>query len=156
MYASGTTVPIERSRAELERILKRYGASELSTFNSNVTAAVGFVAHGRRVRFTLQLSDGSDAPEKVKRRRYNSKVRGYQSAEARQDIWADKENRRRWRALLLSIKAKLEAVSSGVAGFDEEFLANIVTPGGESTVYEVLKKFSANNKGLALLPPVTQ
>ncbi len=32
----------------------------------------------------------------------------------------------RWRALLLSIKAKLEAIREGIATFDEEFLANVV------------------------------
>jgi hypothetical protein len=36
--------------------------------------------------------------------------------------------RQRWRALLLTIKAKLEAVAVGITTLEEEFLANVVTP----------------------------
>lgn len=38
--------------------------------------------------------------------------------------------RQRWRALLLVVKAKLEAIETGIATFDGEFMANIVLPGG--------------------------
>jgi hypothetical protein len=38
--------------------------------------------------------------------------------------------RARWRALALVIKAKLEAVESGITTFEEEFLAHIVLPDG--------------------------
>jgi hypothetical protein len=40
--------------------------------------------------------------------------------------------------LLLALRAKLEVVESGIATFDEEFLAHIVTP-ENMTVYEALK-----------------
>jgi len=40
--------------------------------------------------------------------------------------------RQRWRALALVIKAKLEAVGSGISVFEEEFLANIVMPDGST------------------------
>ena len=36
--------------------------------------------------------------------------------------------RQRWRALLLVIKAKLEAVTAGISTIETEFLANIVLP----------------------------
>ena len=36
--------------------------------------------------------------------------------------------RQRWRALLLVIKAKLEAVTAGISTMEAEFLANIVLP----------------------------
>ena len=38
--------------------------------------------------------------------------------------------RKRWRALLLIIRAKLEAVESGITTLESEFLANIVLPDG--------------------------
>lgn len=38
--------------------------------------------------------------------------------------------KQRWRALALIIKAKLEAVESGISEFDDEFLANIMLPDG--------------------------
>jgi hypothetical protein len=40
------------------------------------------------------------------------------------------DQRQRWRALCLVIKAKLEAVESGIATIEEEFLPHIVVPGG--------------------------
>ena len=40
----------------------------------------------------------------------------------------DQACRQRWRALLLVIKTKLEAVSAGISTLEEEFLANIVLP----------------------------
>lgn len=40
------------------------------------------------------------------------------------------DERQRWRVLLLVIKAKLEAVESGISTIREEFLAYVMTPGG--------------------------
>ena len=40
--------------------------------------------------------------------------------------------RQRWRALALVIKAKLESVETGVATFEEEFMANIVLPSAQT------------------------
>jgi hypothetical protein len=42
----------------------------------------------------------------------------------------DQQRRAAMRALLLVIKAKLEAVASGISIFEDEFLANIVLPNG--------------------------
>ena len=43
-----------------------------------------------------------------------------------------RERNRLWRVVLLLLKAKLEAVSSGVSTFDAEFLAFIALPGGQT------------------------
>jgi hypothetical protein len=40
--------------------------------------------------------------------------------------------RQKWRALALAIKAKLEAVASGITEFESEFLSHIVLPDGRS------------------------
>jgi len=40
--------------------------------------------------------------------------------------------RARWRALLLCIKAKLEAIESGITEFEDEFLPYIVLPDGRT------------------------
>ena len=40
--------------------------------------------------------------------------------------------RARHRALLLILKAKLEAIEAGATEFDQEFLANIVLPDGQA------------------------
>jgi hypothetical protein len=40
------------------------------------------------------------------------------------------EERRRWRSLLLAIKAKFELVETGITSFEEEFAVHIVLPDG--------------------------
>ena len=47
------------------------------------------------------------------------------------------EMRRVWRALALVIKAKFEAVSSGIVSYEQEFLPFFVLPGG-ATVAEIM------------------
>ena len=51
------------------------------------------------------------------------------TAAAQQAAW-EQVCRQRWRALLLIIRAKLEAVASGITTLENEFLANIVLPDG--------------------------
>ena len=50
-----------------------------------------------------------------------------ETAAAQQSVW-QQACRQRWRALLLIIRAKLEAVESGITTLESEFLANIVLP----------------------------
>jgi hypothetical protein len=40
--------------------------------------------------------------------------------------------RTKWRSLCLCVKAKLEAVESGITTFEAEFLAHFVMPGGQT------------------------
>jgi hypothetical protein len=40
--------------------------------------------------------------------------------------------RQRWRALCLSIKAKLESVESGIEEFESAFMAQVVMPDGKT------------------------
>jgi hypothetical protein len=40
----------------------------------------------------------------------------------------DQAVRQRWRALVLVLKAKLEAIESGISSFEDEFLAQTVLP----------------------------
>lgn len=53
------------------------------------------------------------------------------TAEAARAQW-EQACRQRWRALALVIKAKLEAVDSGIVTLVEEFAAHVVLPGGQS------------------------
>ena len=72
-----------------------------------------------------------------------------------QDPMDAQNNRRLCRALLLVLKAKLEAVASGVALFEDEFLANIVLPSGALVASEIRPRLAAAYEGRempALLP----
>lgn len=129
-YAKNTTVTAEASRSEIERTLTRYGADSFMYGWSDGGAVLAFRATGRHVKFLVAMPD-------PKERRFTHYRRGNSSFEyARTDAAAVKEYeqavRQRWRALALVIKAKLEAVQSGISTFEAEFLANTLLPDGRT------------------------
>lgn len=108
-YAEHTTVSVEKSRLEIERICQRYGCSSFASAADyeKGLARVEFKCHNRRVRFELSLPKSGDFRAASK--------------------WEQK-CRARWRALVLVLKGKLESVTTGIATFEEEFLPYIVMP----------------------------
>lgn len=128
-YANRTEVPVEKTRAEIERTLTRYGATSFAYGWSGERATIGFVASGRQIRFVIQLPDRND-------RRFQYHSRGRRTPDAALREW-EQACRQRWRALALVIKAKLEAIEAGISEFDHEFLAWVVLPDG-STVGDVI------------------
>lgn len=117
MYAAETSVPVAKTRAEIEALLGKHKAKQYGTavdFDLR-KARVEFRLADRTVRFVISLPEGSGA-------RF------------------EKAERQRWRALLLVIKAKLESVESQIETFEHAFLAQIVVPGagGDRTVGDLL------------------
>ena len=101
-YAEKTKVPVSRSRDEIEHILSRYGADAFGYGWDAGCAVVSFRAQGRYIRFAMEVPLSAQ------------------------------EERQRWRALVLVIKAKLEAVESGITTFENEFLAHVVLPDNQT------------------------
>lgn len=122
-YARDTAVPPERSRMEIERTIQRYGASAFSYGMEEGRAVVMFRKDKLVVRFTLTIPDETPF-------RYSDAGRNRSTLQVR--TAREKEIRRLWRSLALVIKAKLEAVESGLLTFEEEFLAQIVLPDGST------------------------
>ena len=127
-YASQTSVSVERSKAEIERTLLRYGASQFIYGWDRSEAVIGFVVRNdedqmRQVRFKVKVPDHSDFLKTPTGRRRSS-------SQAERE-W-EQAQRQRWRALLLVIKAKLEAIDAGIATFEDEFLAYTMLPSGET------------------------
>jgi hypothetical protein len=122
-YAESTTVSVERSQAEIQQTVRRYGADGYISGWQGNQAMIEFIASGRRVRFTLELPDDLATFRSAGTRRRTE-------VQARSAM--EQEHRRRWRCLNLVIKAKLEAVQSGIVTFENEFLAHIVLPGGQT------------------------
>lgn len=128
-YAATTEVPADRSRAEIERTLARYGATSFMYGWEPGRAAIQFEKDGRRIRFVLPLPDRRD-------RAFTHHSRGERTETAAEAAY-EQAVRQRWRALALMVKAKLEGVDAGIVTFEEEFLAHTVTPDGRS-VYDVV------------------
>ena len=153
-YAQSTTVTIERSRAEIESILGRYGTSKFAYFSEEHRAMIAFEIKGKRIRFIIPLPDKSETRFNRKKH-YNSSRQ--MTPEESQKVW-EQACRQKWRALSLIIKAKLEYVESGDVTVEEEFLSNIVLPNNR-TVSEMLipqlTQLYESGKIPLLIPEVT-
>jgi hypothetical protein len=88
-------------------------------------AAVSFEFDSRRATVHIYLPHPDDAAFRRKRA-------GGATARGEPDAGKHEQAcRAKWRALALVVKAKLEAVASGIGTFESEFLAHIVLPNGQ-------------------------
>lgn len=136
-YAEKTSVPSDRSKTEIERILVRYGADGFAYMSNPDRAAIAFRAANRNIRFVLPMPKLEEVS-----RTSSGRARKKGAIEEAHS----QETRRRWRALALSIKAKLETVESGIAEFETEFMPYIVLPGGETVAERVQPQIEAAYK----------
>lgn len=141
-YAAATNVSVEKSRAEIESIVRKYGATEFASGWSAGRAMIGFEMNHRQIRFQLTL------PSKTEKRftqhpRYSYRTR----TEAQALVHWEQACRQLWRALALAVKAKLEAVECGISEFDQEFMANIVMPDGQTIGEHLLPRLEAALSG---------
>jgi hypothetical protein len=148
-YAANTDVSSDRSRAEIEQIIRRYGASQFMYGWDEDKAVIGFSCNDRHIRFELPMPSRDD-PEFAK----TPAGRRKRKPAAQEAAW-EQGCRQRWRALALVIKAKLEAVETGITTFDDEFLSHIVLPSGQTVGQYVLPRLdgvAANGRIAGLLP----
>lgn len=127
-YAENTAVTQEKSRAEIEATLRRYGADAFSYGWEETRAIIAFRANGLQIRFEIEMPDRND--EMFTKVESRGKLRD-RTESAAHNLW-EQAGRQKWRALALVVKAKLEAVESGISEFEKEFLAHIVLPDGST------------------------
>jgi hypothetical protein len=130
-YAEGTSVEVASSRQEIERLVTKHGATAFMSAWQADRYVVIFEMRGKRLRFDVPAPD----PKKY-----------------RDDKKWKAEERRRWRALLLILKAKLEIVASGDADFESEFLSQIALPNGNTVGSMVLPQLEAMLRGEKMPP----
>ncbi len=130
-YAEDTSVPANQSRAEIEKVLTKYGAD---TF--------GYGWGKNRVYITFQLRDKYQVvprcyrielplPEKPGTEdKWKTGARGQmlRITVKQQTDQHEQEVRALWRALAIVIKAKLVAVEAGISTIEKEFLADLLLP----------------------------
>ncbi len=125
-YAVNTSVSVSKSKAEIEKILTRYGATRFGSGWDELRAFIAFEVNDRHVKFVLTL------PDKGERRFWWSPSgRNERTQDQAHEAW-EQGCRQHWRALALCIKGKLEAVECGITEFEDEFLAHIVLPDGQT------------------------
>lgn len=153
-YASGTRVAPGDSRAEIERTLTRYGADSFAYGWNNGNAQIAFRMNGRNIVLRVAMP--------TKEQFTHTEERGLlRTASSRDQAW-DQACRQRWRALALIVKAKLEAVDSGITAFEDEWLPYTLLPDGGTVADfvrpQVAEAYRSNTMPerftLALPPPL--
>jgi hypothetical protein len=143
-YASNTKVSSEKSRNEIERTLQRYGASGFGFWIENDSALVQFQIEKLKIAFKLPMPDRK-SEEFTMSSHENDWQRKPLAAETAHRRW-EQACRQRWRALALVIKAKLEAIDSGISTFEEEFMAHIMLPDGVTVGEKLVPGLTALKK----------
>ncbi|MBN1518167.1 hypothetical protein JXA32_16515 [Candidatus Sumerlaeota bacterium] len=132
-FASNTSVNVERSQMQIRDTLRRYGAESFGVIERNDHGAVMFEFKGMTVQILVPMpdlnSDEFQMTDSGRPRKENSAMAVYEQSV-----------RQRWRALLLAIKAKLEAVETGISTIEREFLPFIVMPDGKTFADHALPK----------------
>lgn len=123
MYAENTSVPVDRSMSEIKKILSKYGATAFAFGESPERAMVQFQMANRQIKIIIPL------PVKGKAMNHKRYLLG--------EKHIDQMVRSRWRSLVITIKAKLECVECGITTLEQEFMAHIVLPNGQ-TVGDVM------------------
>jgi hypothetical protein len=146
-YAEGTTVPVEKTRIEIERLLTKHGAAQHGIV-SNVECGIAmvlFTMAGRQVRMRVPLPRLEEARSR----------RGASTRERQIRLW-EQASRERWRAVLLLVRAKLELIELGLSTIEREFLADIALPNGQTVgdlLHAQLEEAYATGSMPPLLPP---
>lgn len=126
-YAKGTGVPVFRSRAEIDALLKARAATNRAIIEADgphggTFAVVQFDLEERRIRFRVFIPSAETLL---------AAANGKKTAE-RADRLHGQTEREVWRALLLVIKAKFVNVDTGIETLEEAFLSQVVTPDGRT------------------------
>lgn len=125
-FASETTVSPEKTLTEIRNTLKRYEATGFIIGENEHAVTIAFEMKSRRVKFTLPLPDKKD-----KVYRYARSGKTYRIGDFNPNTY-EQAIRQKWRALHLTIKAKLESVESRIETFEEAFMAQLVLPDGQT------------------------
>lgn len=116
-YAKNTTVPVARSKTQVQELLVNYGIDEFFFGTGPRGEGVGFKYEGRVYKHNVPMPNKDD---------YNYETQYKQAI------------RQRWRIFYMSLKMKLEEIQDGGISFEDQFLAMMTLPDG-STVSDFMK-----------------
>lgn len=115
-YAKNTTVPVARSKQNIEELLVSYGIEESFSGRSPRGDGIGWKYKSKVYKMSVPVPSKEDKTDK----QYEQEVR------------------QRWRILYMSMKMKLEEIDAGVISFEDQFLAQMSLPDG-STVADFMR-----------------
>jgi hypothetical protein len=127
-YAEGTTVSVESSRGEITGILAKHGVTTMAWGAGPGGDQLQFELNGRRYKFFIERPTARILWEVWKEEGKTERVLKYLPNESQ----VAAEWRRRWRAIVLLIKAKLEFSSGGDTTIEREFMPYLVMASGQT------------------------
>lgn len=146
---SDTTVAPERSKSEIDAMLRKFGADGVSWSESwkDNRAQIQFVIQEEGKRPILVRLE--PPPFLGKRKTYNPAKGRYEQIDA--PNWAQS-----YRLLKAYLKAKLEAIAYGLRDIEEEFLSDVVVrdqAGRDRRVGEIYQQQLEDGQFTLALPP---
>lgn len=139
-FAENTSVPVDRSKAELDGLLSKAGASQrmMGADDDIGEAWVIFSLAKRQVRMKVPLPKRAAFPSGrwADVGKPGPEWKGDRKPEQAHKLW-EQACRVRWRAMVLLTKAKLEAIAMGQTTVEREFLADLYLADGR-TVHQAI------------------
>ncbi|MCA1571988.1 MAG: hypothetical protein LC798_17085 [Chloroflexi bacterium] len=158
MAYEATEVAVDRSQGEIRRMLVDHAAQSFSfgegQADGTVWAIVEFVHAGQRVRIQVPHKPVNEAAFRAKVQRAQTRT----PAQIRADL-QEQEARRIWRVMFHGMKARLVAVQEGVETLEQAFMAHLVDPVTNRTLWDQAKELIAGGAmrtggaGMAIGPP---
>ncbi len=145
-YAETTEVTVDRSLGQIQATLKQHGGSRFVYGEDDEKFMIGFEMQARRYRFVVPLPQATD---KDIRYTPTGKVRLNGTIAP----LLEQGRRQRFRALLLVLKAKLEAVDTGITSLEDELLSALVLP-NDTTFGQWAKPQVEAAYSLGTMPPM--
>lgn len=145
-YAPATNVNVESSRREIERTLSRFGARKFGYMSDDDLGLVAVTFEITQVRVMMRMQ----LPE---RNEFQTSPTGKWRTEVAIDNAWEQAVRQRWRTLANGIKAKLAMVDDGIRTIEQEFLNDLVLPGGGTIGDRVIPELHASLR-TGELPPL--
>lgn len=127
-YAEGTTVSVDASRGELTGLLTRYGCQRMAWATEPEADTLQFELGDHSYRFVIRRPTPKEIWQEWKAEGRTARQLKYLPTDAQ----VAAEWRRRWRAHVLLLKAKLEFVASGNTTLEREFMPALVTASGRT------------------------
>lgn len=149
-YAVGTSVSLVNSLAELERVVRKAGFHSFMQGVADDRIVIAFSsAEGRQVRFIVPvMAIGDDLLAHM-----TALSRSYGARQPRNHDEAWQQHRRQLgRALVITVKAKIESIEAGIETFDDAFMSQLALPDG-STVGARVRREMAQIEASGKVPP---
>lgn len=144
-FAVDTSVPVERSKAQIRGYLAQVGADGFADIEEKGRVVVAFTIDGKKYILGFY-----PLPKSHEQFRFTPKGRERKPAQSLQ-LW-EQDVRSRWRALLMIVKANCESVALGMYTPEHAFGNNLVLGDNRTTVGEAVARAAIDGKLPMALP----